>query len=237
MGMTENISAAMNRAAKLAVVLVAAVLIAAACGTEDQTTLTQTPGERFAPDLLVRHGDRQEWGAAVYLDEATRAGLVDLFTATVDGFEAAVEAGYRRGDPLDTDPAELDAVDLEENFIVTDSYYCGDGDLRLEVTPNALFIHGDNTTSCESPRPVSSIWVVPRSAVSGSFTVGEPGTENPWSSTVGSSTIGSSSGNRSENSRPKGHRSRLNRSCSSTTSRAAPNSPARCTSTKPVGPN
>lgn len=180
MGTTENILSAMNRTVtKLAVLLVTGALVAAACGSDDQVTLTQTLGERLAPDLLVRHGETREWTAAVYLDEEARADLVDRFNATVDDYEAAEEAGYQSGDPLDTDRAEIEAIDLGENFIVTDGYYCGDGDTRLEVTPDALLLHSENTTSCEAPQPVSSIWVVPRSAVAGSFTLGEPGSENP----------------------------------------------------------
>lgn len=178
MGMTENTLGAMKRAStKLAVVLVAVALIAAACGADDQATVTQAPGERLAPDLLVLHGDTPEWRAAVYFDEEARAGLVELFATTAAGFDAAQDAGYRDGDQL-TDAAAIEAIDLDENFIVTDGYYCGDGDIRLEVTSDALVLHSENTTSCDSPRPVSSIWVVPRSAVADSFTVGEPGSEN-----------------------------------------------------------
>ena len=158
----------------LAVVVVVA---STACGGDPATSASAGSGgsgatETLSPQLMVAHGpNTQEWETTVVLDENSRAELVEQFAAVVADFEAADAAGDWVGDPLATDPAELEAIDLDENFLVTGGYYCLSGDPRLVVEPDQLVLHLDSALACDAPQPVSSIFVVPRSLTSGTFTL------------------------------------------------------------------
>ena len=179
----------MNKPTKIVAPLLAAALVAVSCGSDDQLT-TADPADRgstqtaddttsepggarrtLAPQLLVRHGELREWETAVYVDEEDRKALIERFEETVADFEAADEAGFAAGEALATDPAEIEGIDLAENFIVTGGYYCDDGGLRLEVGPTELVVHVHDNLDCDAPQPVSSIFVVPREATSGTFTL------------------------------------------------------------------